>query len=147
MGHAITMMMILFCINFGLYLVGYQSSAQIMFNIGGCSASTGSITAAAGNIAATSCAGAGTNIIYILFLAIGAAIGIPIAISAVTSSSFSVLYTIPLAIGGVIAVLLLTPLGFIYSAGMPDIMKTLIVGVFAILDIGIIIEFIRGGSF
>ena len=146
MGHAMTLMMILFCINFSLYLVGYQSSAQIMFNLGTCPATTGNITQPAGVASPIDCAQAGQNIVWILMAAIGAAILVPIGLSTVTSS-FSVLYTIPLAIGAIVAALLLTPLSFVYAVGMPAVVRDLILGVFAMLIIGIIIEFVRGGSF
>jgi len=129
MGYLIEMMMLLFCINFGLGLAGYSSAASQL---------------AYGGFGLTSVEGV-QGMVWALLGAFGIIAGAAIAGGAL-SSNFGLIYTIPIAILGVIMALVMSPLSFLNEVALPAEIKMLFLGIFGIALIGGVLSFIRGGD-
>jgi hypothetical protein len=129
MGYLIEMMMLMFCINFGLGLAGYTSAAQTMVYGGN------SLTSVQGV----------QNMVWALIGAFGLIAGAAIAGGAL-SSNFGLIYTIPIALLGVVLTFIMSPLSFLNEVAMPAEIKTLFLGIFGIALIGGVLSFIRGGD-
>jgi hypothetical protein len=124
MGQGTNLLLLLLCINFALYMVGYQSGFTLMLGAGlGSSASILALFAIVGITIST--IGLGTGLL----------------------GGFALNYTIPLAVIPLIANFFFFPISFLASPGLPAWIGLFLTGFLNILLLGTMLGFMRGSDF
>lgn len=126
--------MLLFCISFGLWLVGYQSGFALIM-----------ATWFGGGGAATYAAAAAMIVAF--FALILATVGGGTVSTGGIASGFGQIYIIPAMIITLVLVpFVLVPFSFLAEPALPNEIKMLLTGVFTILIIASFLGFVRGGE-
>jgi hypothetical protein len=145
MGLGTKLSLLLFCLLFAFRIGGYPTGFESLlygYEIAGASVGGGLAGTTAG-IPST----AGLVLLLAIFVglfSVGGAIGTRI-FSTASGSSYSVVYTIPVAmVTGFMITFLLFPMSFILDANIPLLIREFVFGILALLTILSVISFVRG---